>query len=138
MDIQTLAATVPNPERLSAMLSAVGTEFRSGEAYEAARKAGFDVSNRTLRKDLNEAANAGVLERVGSGTWRTTDDSDPARKEIRTRVALALLSAGDWHRSVREDGVKHSFGGPSPAELLQAVNRYAPAIYDLRHPESQA
>jgi hypothetical protein len=138
METTNLPASLPNPERLSAMLSAVGTSFQSVDAYEAAREAGFDVSERTLRNDLNDAADAGLLERTGSGAWRKVDaDSSGDRSEIRTRVALALLSAGEWHRDVRADGVTYSFGGPSPEELARTVDRYAAAIDALRRPESE-
>lgn len=123
------------------MLSAVDATFQSGDAYEAARDAGFDVSERTLRNDLNDAADAGLLERTGSGTWRKVSsgraDSSGDRSEIRTRVALALLSAGRWRRDVQADGVTYWFGGPSPEELARTVDRYAAAIDALRRPESE-
>jgi len=119
MDPKDLPATIPNPERLSAMLSDLGETFRSAEAYQAAEDAGFDESERTLRKDLNAAADAGILERVGSGAWARTA---AGRSELRTRIGLALLSAGEWSRMAMSGD--HSYEGPTPEELEDYIHRY--------------
>jgi hypothetical protein len=120
-----LPATVPDRKRLAAMLSGVETQFQSGEAYEAAKAAGFDVSERTLRNDLNEAAEAGILKRLGSGKWKLQMDS-----EIRRRIALALLSAGNWEPEMMGDGTA-TFFGPEPEELESEVDRYEETVRKL-------
>jgi len=119
MDPNDLPATIPNPERLSTMLSEVGTSFRSTEAYEAAQTAGYDETKRTLRNDLNAAAEAGILERVGSGAWKKAEED---RTELRTRIGLALLSAGEWSRMAMSGD--HSYEGPTPEELEDYIHRY--------------
>lgn len=132
MKPEQLPASVPNRERLSGMLSAVGTSFRSSEAYEAAQKAGFDVSERTLRNDLNEAAESGILERTGSGAWKKTSEPD----ELRVRIACALLSAGTWELNINSPvngptTYERAYNGPEPDELTAAAERYAEALRKL-------
>jgi hypothetical protein len=128
MNRPELPSTLPNPERLSDMLSGVGTSFRSGEAYDAARAAGHDVSERTLRTDLTAAADAGILERTGSGAWKRTSEPD----ELRLRIACALLSAGSWKYPTVVNGppfdVGRQYEGPTPEGLKEAVNEYAEAL----------
>jgi hypothetical protein len=146
-----LPATLPNPERLSDMLDGVGSSFRSGDAYDAARAAGHDVSERTLRKDLTAAADAGILERVTAQTWSklgtgneanetAANETTPGAPEanstaangtaatLRTRLACALLSCGEWNDVYGTDG--RTYSGPTPEELTDAVERYAVALED--------
>ena len=59
--------------RIASMLAAVGDSFSSGEAYAAAKAAGIDASRRTLRRDLNAAAERGLINSTGNrGGWRKT------------------------------------------------------------------
>lgn len=128
-----LPATMSNRERLAAMISAVDTKFQSGEAYEAARAAGFDVSERTLRNDLNEAADAGLLERLGSGKWKRQIDTEET-SELRIRIALSLLSAGKWEPDTMGHTVTGKgpvFFGPDPEELQAIVDRYEETVRKL-------
>jgi len=130
MKTSDLPATLPSRDRLAAMLSAVeGPTFQSGEAYEAAKAAGFDVSERTLRNDLNEAADAGLLERLGSGKWKRRIDSEASRK-LRIRIALSLLSAGNWEPELMGEETA-TFFGPEPEELESQVDRYEEAVRKL-------
>jgi hypothetical protein len=58
----------PRDRRIAAMLSAVGMQFSSGEAYDAARAAGFsqkEVSRSTLYRDLKAAAKRGLIRKGG-------------------------------------------------------------------------
>jgi hypothetical protein len=115
------------------MLSAVDTTFQSGEAYEAAQAAGFEVSERTLRNDLNEAAEAGLLERLGSGKWKRQIDTEET-SELRIRIALSLLSAGKWEPDTMGSSVTGEgplYFGPEPEELEAIVDRYEETFRNL-------
>jgi len=101
------------------MLSELGMSFRSAEAYEAARKAGIEVSERTLRKDLNQAVDAGLLERGASGVWLK---SRSKMQKIRVRIGLALLAAGEWGTMPMQEG--RSFSGPTPEDLEETIDKY--------------
>jgi hypothetical protein len=52
----------PRARRIGIILDAVEGLFASRDAYEAAEKAGLDVSERTLRSDLNHANKLGLIE----------------------------------------------------------------------------
>jgi trimethylamine:corrinoid methyltransferase-like protein len=119
MDLDEIPAAISNPERLSSMLSELGMSFRSAEAYEAARKAGIEVSERTLRKDLNQAVDAGLLERGASGVWLK---SRSKMQKIRVRIGLALLAAGEWGTMPMQEG--RSFSGPTPEDLEETIDKY--------------
>jgi hypothetical protein len=56
--------------RIAAMLTGVGDTFTSTEAYEAAWGNQFDVSERTLRKDLKVAEQRGLIESTRRGAWK--------------------------------------------------------------------
>jgi len=111
------------------MLSGVGAQFRSSEAYEAARKQGFDYSERTLRSDLHDLQSIGMLKRTGNDQWqKMTGHTAPV--ELRVRIALALIAAGHWERAPVTLPYKpeNVFRGPSPEELTEKVNEYASLI----------
>jgi len=56
--------------RIAAMLTGVGDTFTSTEAYEAAWANQFDVSERTLQRDLNTAESRGLIERTQRSAWK--------------------------------------------------------------------
>ena len=108
------------------MLSEMEAQFRSSEAYEAAKAAGYDYSERTLRSDLNAMERVGVLMRTGNDSWqKLTGHTAPA--PLRIRIALALLSASRWERTNTSGPYKSKtrFFGPSATELTEKVNEYA-------------
>lgn len=124
MEPSDLPSTLPSPERLSVMLSEVGREFRSGDAYEAAWAEGVEVSERTLRDDLKAAAEAGILERTGSGKWKKTIEPP---SELKKRIGVALLAAGTWKTSVTS-GSRLKYEGPAPDKLRETVEQFAPVF----------
>lgn len=58
--------------RIAAMLTGVGDTFTSTEAYQAAWASQFDVSERTLQRDLNTAESRGLIERTQRSGWKKT------------------------------------------------------------------
>jgi hypothetical protein len=66
----------PRDRRIAAMLQSVGDTFPSTDAYAAARAAGFDVSNRSLRSDLKAAEKRGLIKRETRYTWQKTTEAD--------------------------------------------------------------
>jgi hypothetical protein len=111
------------------MLSGVGAQFRSSEAYEAARKQGFDYSERTLRSDLHALESIGMLKRTGNDQWqKMTGHTAPV--DLRVRIALALIAAGYWERlnTTLPYETETVFRGPSPEKLTEKVNEYASLI----------
>ncbi|MES3630279.1 MAG: DUF3987 domain-containing protein [Longimonas sp.] len=69
------SAQSPRDKRITAMLTTMDEQFASGEAYAAAQDAGFDVTKRTLRKDLKEAEKRGLIESIARGQWRKASHS---------------------------------------------------------------
>jgi repressor of nif and glnA expression len=128
MQKSKIPGTMPDPERLYVMLENVPREFTSGQAFEAAKAEGYEeTSERTLRKDLNKAAEAGILEDLSHGKWELLE---AGTTELRTRIGLSLLSATvsyEKHDVTYETSIK----GPSPDELRDAIDRYAPLFDDL-------
>lgn len=67
-------AQSPRDERIAAMLAAVPDRFSSSEAYAAAQAAAFDVSTRTLRRDLQAAKKRGLIYSRGKRSgWKKSD-----------------------------------------------------------------
>jgi len=66
----------PRDRRIAAMLQSVGDTFPSTDAYAAAKAAGFDVSRRTLERDLKAAANRGMIQKETRYTWQKRSDTD--------------------------------------------------------------
>lgn len=66
----------PRDRRIAAMLQGVGDTFPSTDAYAAARAAGFDVSNRSLRSDLKAAEKRGLIKKETRISWRKTAEAD--------------------------------------------------------------
>jgi hypothetical protein len=63
----------PRDRRIAVMLTAVGDTFASGEAYAAAFAEEFDVTERTLRRDLRFAEKRGLIRRGSTkGSWEKT------------------------------------------------------------------
>jgi hypothetical protein len=75
--------------RIAVMLRGVEGRFSSGDAYEVARREGITFSERTLRRDLKEAEERGLIQsRSDNGRWEkievepmsdTSDLSDTAK-----------------------------------------------------------
>jgi hypothetical protein len=111
------------------MLDAVGAEFASGEAYRAARAAGHDVTDRTLRSDLAAAEAAGIVQRTGATTWRKVrPPASPAADPVRLCIVAGLLAAGRWEEPNAFTGDGARYAGPEPEALAAAVERYAAAL----------
>jgi len=128
MQKSKIPGTMPNPERLYVMLKNLPSEFTSGQACEAAKAEGYgETSERTLRKDLKKAAEAGILEKLSHGKWKKLEAGST---ELRTRLGLSLLSATVRYEEnpVTKDRSVH---GPSPEELRDAIDRYAPLFDKL-------
>jgi hypothetical protein len=128
MQKSKIPGTMPDPDRLYAMLQTVPVQFTTGQAFEAARAEGYgDTSERTLRKDLTRAAEAGILEKLSHGKW---EKLEAGTTELRTRIGLSILSS-----TVRyEESGPTSEGeiqGPSPDELREAIDEYTPVFDEL-------
>jgi len=71
----TEAVTDPWTRRVGIMLNGVEREFGSGEAYAAAEEAGITISERQLRRDLNRAAEQGLIRPLtDNGRWAKNID----------------------------------------------------------------
>ncbi|PQJ33607.1 hypothetical protein BSZ35_02435 [Salinibacter sp. 10B] len=76
--------------RIAVMLEGVDDRFSSGEAYTAAGENGIQVTDKTLRKDLERAERQGLIQRLtDNGRWEkvgtdavsdSSDSSDPTKK----------------------------------------------------------
>ena len=74
----------PRDRRIAAMLATVDEQFSSGEAYAAAKAAGFDVSTRTLRRDLKAAEKRGLIESTTkTGGWNVVGPPCPDVRRVR-------------------------------------------------------
>jgi hypothetical protein len=125
MQKSKIPGTMPDPDRLHAMLEAVPTEFTTGQACEAAKAAGHTASERTLRKDLKKAADAGLLEDLSHGKWKLLE---AGTTELRTRIGLSIVSATVRYEAGRSS---EAIQGPSPDELREAIDEYTPVFDEL-------
>ena len=88
-------AQPPDPVtvRIAAMLKGVGVSFSSSEAYDAARQAGIDVSDRTLRKDLKEAEKRGLIESLTArGDWRKIGQASNGAASVASAASVVSSS----------------------------------------------
>jgi len=67
--LQTDSPQDPQVMRIGRILQGVESQFTSQGAYDAASNAGIAVSNRTIREDLNQAVERGLVRKVKRGLW---------------------------------------------------------------------
>src|SRR5262245_23297707 len=101
----------------------------SGQVHATALGEAFGVSNYTVRRDLDELSEAGLLKRVHGGavlashvprTYDERKESAVREKKLSARAAASLLKADD---------VAIIDGGSTAATLIEALPQGFPATF---------
>jgi DeoR/GlpR family transcriptional regulator of sugar metabolism len=108
----------------------------SGQVHAAALGEAFGVSNYTIRRDLDELSEAGLLKRVHGGAVLASHVPRTYDERKQSAVREKKLSAGAAASLLKPDDVAIIDGGSTAAALIQVIPQGFPATFITHSPQA--